>query len=103
MLDFQFRKYFSSTLISSLIGLASGFVTYRFIEPSLLGIWSYFVVYEVYGNVSRLGVINGLGRELPYLLGRNEKEKALDLSSTALFYAIISNLVLFFQIPIIRL
>lgn len=47
MLDFQFRKYFSSMLFPSLIGLASGFVTYRFIEPSLLGIWSYFVVYEV--------------------------------------------------------
>jgi O-antigen/teichoic acid export membrane protein len=101
MLDFQFRKYFSSTLFSSLIGLASGFVTYRFIEPSLLGIWSYFVVYEVYATFSRLGVINGLGRELPYLLGRDEKKKALDLSSTALFYAISSNLVLFFLIPII--
>lgn len=53
------------------------------------------------GSFSRLGVINGLGRELPYLLGRGNKEQALNLSSTSLYYALSSNLILLALVPII--
>jgi len=72
-----FIKYLSSSVIGSLVGIFSGFFTYRYISPSLLGVWSVFLVYEVYSSFTRFGIINGFGRELPFLLGKNEIGKAL--------------------------
>ncbi len=94
-----FFKYLSSSILSSLIGVFTGFFTYRYIEPALLGIWALFTVYEIYATFSRLGIINGLARELPYLLGMNETKQAETYASTALFYTLASNLLLFAFVP----
>lgn len=96
-----FFRYVSSSFFGSLIGIFTGFFTYRYIEPSLLGIWTLFTIYEVYANFSRLGIINGLGRELPYLLGKGDTESANIMASTSLYYSLISNLLLFVFVPII--
>lgn len=100
VLSRTFVKYVSSTLFGSLIGIFSGFFTYKYIEPSILGIWALFTVYEIYATFSRLGIINGLGRELPYILGRNQTKKAKELASSALFYTILSNILLLIFIPV---
>lgn len=99
-LDFTFFRYLSSSILGSIISLVTGFFTYRFIEPSLLGIWALFSILEVYSTFSRLGVINGLGRELPYLLGKNLVEEAKKNASTALGYSILSNVFLVVIVPI---
>jgi O-antigen/teichoic acid export membrane protein len=96
-----FFKYFSSSILSSFVGVFTGFFSYRYIEPSLLGIWALFTIYEVYATFTRLGVINGLGRELPYLLGKGEADGAKKLASTALFYSLFSNLILLSVLPIV--
>lgn len=103
--QFSFRsvffKYFSSSILGSIVGIFTGFFTYRYIEPSLLGIWALFTIYEVYATFTRLGVINGLGRELPYLLGKGEADEAKKLASTGLFYSLFSNLILLLALPIV--
>ena len=96
-----FFKYLSSNILGSFVGIFSGFFTYRYIEPSLLGIWALFAVYEVYATFTRLGVINGLGRELPYLLGAGADDEAKNIASTGLFYSLFSNLILLIALPII--
>lgn len=102
--QFSFRsvffKYLSSSLLASIVGIFTGFFTYRYIEPSLLGIWALFTIYEGYATFTRLGVINGLGRELPYLLGKGEVDEAEKLASTALSYSLFSNLILLIALPI---
>jgi O-antigen/teichoic acid export membrane protein len=98
-----FLKYLSSTVSGSVVGIFSGFFTYRYIEPDKLGIWSLFVVIEVYATFTRLGVINGLGRELPYLLGVQKNDLAKDYASTALLYSLVSNLLLLLIIPFLFL
>lgn len=99
-LDLTFFRYLSSSIFGSIISLVTGFFTYRYIEPSLLGIWALFSILEVYSTFSRLGVINGLGRELPYLLGKNKFDEAKKIASTALGYSILSNSFLFVIVPV---
>ncbi len=94
-LNAVFLRYLTSSVLSSLIGLFTGFFTYKLVEPALIGIWATFTVYEVYASFSRLGIINGLGRELPYLLGKGEVDKANRMASTALYYSLFSNVFLF--------
>jgi O-antigen/teichoic acid export membrane protein len=99
-LDLTFFRYLSSSIFGSIISLVTGFFTYRYIEPSLLGIGALFSILEVYSTFSRLGIINGLGRELPYLLGKNKYDEAKKIASTALGYSIISNSFLFVIVPV---
>lgn len=94
-----FFKYLSSSILGSAVGIFTGFFTYRYIEPSLLGIWALFTVYEVYASFTRLGIINGLGRELPYLYGKNKVEEATKMASAALYYSLLSNVLLLLALP----
>lgn len=96
-----FIRYLSSSIISAAIAIFSGFFTYRYIEPKFLGIWALFSVIEVYATFTRMGIINGLGRELPYLLGKGETDIANNLAATALFYSLFSNLFLFLITPLL--
>lgn len=103
--QFSFRtvffRYLSSSILGSIVGIFSGFFTYRYIEPSILGIWTLFTIYEVYATFTRLGVINGLGRELPYLFGKGDYDEAEKLASTGLFYSLFSNVILLMALPFI--
>ncbi len=92
--DGVFVKYFSSSIVLTLTGLFAGFFTYRVIDPIFLGIFSLFSVFETYATITRLGIINGLGRELPFLFGKGDSDKAENYASTALFYTGISNVIL---------
>jgi O-antigen/teichoic acid export membrane protein len=93
-------KFLSSNIFGAIIGIFTGFFTYRYIEPSQLGIWGVFAIIEVYFSVTRLGIINGLGRELPFYLGQDNQEKANSIAQTALSYSLWSNLFLVIIIPI---
>lgn len=84
----------SSTLFSTLIGLAGGFITYRYVAPEQLGIWVTFTTFSVYASVLRLGIPNGMNRELPFYMGRNEKEKAFSFAETTLAYSLATSVLL---------
>jgi O-antigen/teichoic acid export membrane protein len=93
-LQTTFFKYVFSSYVLALTGLISGFFTYRFIEPKQMGIFLIFSTYETYVTFIRLGIINGLGRELPYLFGAKQNKKAKELASTGLVYTIVTNILL---------
>lgn len=93
-LDWVFVEFFSSSVISALVGVFTGFFTYRYISPEMLGIWSLFTVYETYASFTRLGIINGLGRELPYTMGKGDDVEARKMASTALSYSLFSNILI---------
>ena len=93
-------KFLGSNIFSAIIGIFTGFFTYRFIEPSQLGIWGVFVIIEVYFSITRLGIINGLGRELPFYMGLDKQEMANSFARTALSYSLWSNLFLLIIIPL---
>lgn len=87
-------NFLSSTLFMYGITLLTGFVTYRYVAPDYLGIWAVFSTFTTIASILRLGIVNGMNRELPFYLGKGEKEKAMGFASTTLFYTLLSSGVL---------
>lgn len=85
--------FLNSTLFASAVSFILGFVTFRYIAPDHLGIWSTFSTFTVYASFLRLGIPNGMNRELPYYYGKGDRETALKCASTTLFYALFTTLI----------
>lgn len=92
--------YLNSTIILFCVGLLASLFTYRYIDPEFLGIWTTVTTFEVYATFLRLGIPNGMNRELPYELGTKNVNKALSYASTTLAYSLFVScfLVIFFPI-----
>lgn len=86
-------KYLNSTLFSAAISFVLGFVTFRYIAPDHLGIWSTFSTFTVYATFLRLGIPNGMNRELPYYYGKGDKEVAMKCASTTLSYSLFNTAI----------
>lgn len=87
--------FLNSTLFSTIVSFALGFVTFRYIAPDHLGIWGTFSTFTVYATFLRLGIPNGMNRELPYYYGKGDKVTAMKCASTTLSYSLINTIVLF--------
>lgn len=61
----------------------------RLADPAMLGLFNGIGLVTGYVPFLNLGALNGLNRELPYYIGRGEKERALDLAATAKAWSII--------------
>ncbi len=86
-------NYLSSSMISIPVSLITGFVSLRNIDPILMGTWTAVSTFQGYTAFIGLGVINGMNRELPLTLGRNEKEKAFDFAANGLGFVIFQSLI----------
>lgn len=69
--------------VSSLIGNAFAF---RWISPPVMGVWHTLLLASSYLIVVRLGLINGMGRELPFAIGRGDRALADRIAATSLVY-----------------
>ncbi len=75
----------SFTTASTFLGLtnmASAFIILRWVPPGEMGLWYSLALVETYSSFVQLGVFNGLNRELPYRLGRQDP-RALQFVSTS--------------------
>lgn len=78
--------YVSSGLLLAFSQAVSGFIILRWLEPVALGEWQSFTVFVGYIEILTIGTTVGLNRELPYWLGKNNKEIALKRLQTAGYY-----------------
>jgi O-antigen/teichoic acid export membrane protein len=92
----QFRKrrtiitYTSGSLFNSFAQIISSIIILAYVGPDQIGIWNTIILFQTYSLFLQAGVMNGLNRELPFYLGRNERNFAESLSATALFYFLIA-------------
>lgn len=86
-------------LYGNAIRLVSGFIIAKLLLPEMLGVFNGFALILGYLIVAQLGIMNALNRELPYLIGKGQRDTALKYASTAqwweIFLSIISFVVLF--------
>ena len=75
-------RFASSQVVSNFLRLLSGFFVVRFITPELYGQFTGVGVYMGYILLGHGGIINGLGRELPYELGRKNDTYAKEMASS---------------------
>ena len=87
-------QFLNSTVLLQIISLVTGLVAYRYITPEYLGIWATFTTFTTLAPILRLGIPNGMNRELPYYLGKGEVEKAYMFASTTLYYSILNMFLL---------
>lgn len=66
--------------VASLVGTALAF---RWIDPASMGVWHTLLLIGSYLTVVRLGLVNGMGRELPFALGSGDVGRAHAIVSTA--------------------
>jgi O-antigen/teichoic acid export membrane protein len=79
----------SGNLIATGLRLISGVLTSRFVDPSVLGLFNGIGLVKGYVPLLLLGVNNGLNRELPYHVGRGDKERVSLLASAAQAWSLI--------------
>lgn len=76
-------KFASSQVISNFMRLIAGFLVVSMVDPEQYGRFTGVGIYIGYFALGHVGVINGLGREFPYQLGRGNDEYGRRLSSSA--------------------
>ena len=59
-------------------------LAFRWIDPASMGVWHTLLLAASYLGVARLGVVNGLGRELPFALGSGDVSRGRRIAATAL-------------------
>lgn len=77
-----------SSLAEQAVLLGCQIVALRFVPPELMGVWQVTMLYALYATVTRLGIVNGLGREYPYFLGAGKDEEAGHLVQVAQLYSL---------------
>ena len=82
-------KFSISSTMVSLATMINGLVMIRWLEPSEIGMWQAVSIIQAYLPFLQLGVQSSLNRELPVLLGKNERIRSYELISTAKSYALI--------------
>lgn len=54
-----------------------------------MGIWQTVMLVNTYGDIAKLGIFSGLNRELPFWLGKGDKDKAHQLAASAQAFSFI--------------
>lgn len=87
-------NFLNSTLILHGVNLVLTFIVYRYVSPELMGIWATFTTFTTIATILRMGIPNGMNRELPFYLGKGDIDLAKQYASTTLFYTLAISFVL---------
>ena len=82
-------RFTSSTIIAQAFTLIAGFWVAKFLGPTEFGVWTAVSLVLAYGAYMELGAISVMGRDLPHLLGKGDKEKINSLEGHARYITII--------------
>lgn len=76
-------------VISMLLRMVGGVLTARFVLPGELGLFNGIGLVLGYLPFLQLGILNGLGRELPYNIGMGQRDKAEEIAAAAQAWSLI--------------
>lgn len=82
-------------LYGNAIRLISGFIIAKLLLPDLLGVFNGFALILGYLAIAQFGVMNALNRELPFLIGKQQRELALAYAATAQWWEILLSIISF--------
>lgn len=90
-------NFTGGSLFKTFTGMAVSLIAIRLIGPEKLGLWQAALLIKPYIGFLQLGLLQGLGRQLPFLMGQGRDEEVKQYASTAQFitsiYASISFIV----------
>lgn len=80
---------------AAMIGTAQGLnglstlIVFRLLDPMAMGYWNTAQLVTLPLDALKMGILSGLAREYPYLLGRGERERAHRLVEAALAHSLL--------------
>lgn len=86
--------YSFGTQLTQVITLVAAIVSRRFLGPTQTGIWATLQIVVDYSKYATMGVLDAAAREIPLLLGRDEKSQAEEIKNLTFTFIIYSSLVL---------
>lgn len=81
--------YAASLLAAQGLNGISALLIFRWIDPLVMGWWSSAQLLKVALDALRMGVLSGMSREYPYLVGRDRNREALEVVETGLAHSLI--------------
>ncbi|MFO0963592.1 MAG: oligosaccharide flippase family protein [Phycisphaerales bacterium] len=85
--------YAASMLGAQGLNGVAAFLIFRWVEPLAMGFWSSAQLLQLPLDALKMGVLSGLSREYPYLVGRGEQERAQQVVETGLAHSLAMSLV----------
>jgi O-antigen/teichoic acid export membrane protein len=76
--------------VTSLLG---NVLAFRWVDPAAMGVWHTLLLVLSYLGVVRLGIVNGMGRELPFALGRGDVDAGRRIAATTLLYNVVCSVL----------
>lgn len=74
---------FGSNIISTLLGALGGLLAARFLGPEEMGVFRAFTIPMMYLVILQFGIPDGLFRQLPYYIGKDNLDKVNSLAASA--------------------
>lgn len=78
--------YVSMSMLAQLVPMACGILVLQWVPPRDMGIWFALQVAESYSLWIRLGVLNAMNREYPFLMGQGKTAEAIRHVQTTASY-----------------
>lgn len=75
-------NFASSQMLSNFLRIVSGLLVVRMLNPEEYGLFTGIGVYLGYFSLGHVGIINGLGREFPFHLGKGNEEYGKQLANS---------------------
>ena len=82
--------YVPTTYISLIVGVISGLIVRKFLDPSLMGDWVMLSTVLGYALFCHLGILDGAEREIPYCHGKGDYQKAEEVKNAAFTFCVIA-------------
>jgi O-antigen/teichoic acid export membrane protein len=97
-------SYALSLVQCHLLNGISGLLAARWLDPLMLGWWGTSQLLRMALDPLRLGIVSGINREYPFLIGANKPEEAHRVLETGLFHTIVTLVIsqIFIGVAVIR-
>lgn len=92
-----------SSILLQIVVMISNIAVLKWLDPAVVGKWQYYLALQSYLLFIQIGVISGIGRELPYAMGKKDAEGVLGIAGTAYTYVKLVALLIIAAIPFIYL
>lgn len=90
----QISFYTFACILTQLITVLSALLMRNFLGPVQMGVWSVIQVLLIYSEYSILGMNNAISREIPFLVGANQKDKVENIKNTVYTFTLLSSGIL---------